>query len=185
MALSDTHQASITYKVICDAIGYCYQLSQLNLLSRGKIPPSEYFLRMEDYEPQAIIQNLEVKDVCCTKDDWIARGRSPTDIYTIFLTVSLSKGQEPFLSMEDVPLRQEARAMKTLRRLENFPKNLLGLGNEMIGKIMASVFGAMAQPTRGVLSGVRQLQIIEILLQNMLFDMKGLVMSNLFLTLFF
>ena len=57
--------------VIFDAIGNPHQLSVLTQLTRGKIPYPDRFCEMYDYIQSGIVQKLQVKDVLCTKTDWL------------------------------------------------------------------------------------------------------------------
>ena len=69
------------YAGIYDTIGNAHQLLILIQLSRGKIPFSPPYLRMQDYEQNAILQSMKVQDLCCTYKDWIQRGRTPDSVY--------------------------------------------------------------------------------------------------------
>jgi hypothetical protein len=54
------------------------------------------------------------------------------------------KVQRSFLSTDGVPFREaDVFSMKTPHLLENFPPYLLGLGNELIGKLLASALDAI------------------------------------------
>ena len=67
--------AALRSTVIFDAIGNSYQLSVITQLTRGKIPYPERFYEMVDYKQTSIIQNLQTKDVLCTRTDWARIGR--------------------------------------------------------------------------------------------------------------
>ena len=60
--------------VVYDAIGNSYPLSDITQLTRGKIPYPERFNEMMDYQQNAFIQNLKMKNVLCTREDWMSRG---------------------------------------------------------------------------------------------------------------
>ena len=60
---------------VYDAIGKPYPLPDITQLSRGKISNPERFNEMIDYKQNAVIQDLQRKDVLCTREDWILRGR--------------------------------------------------------------------------------------------------------------
>ena len=57
---------------------------------------------MIDYQQNAFIQNLQTKDVLCTRQDWAKIGRlcyAMPEHYD-------EQGQELFISMEGAPLRE-------------------------------------------------------------------------------
>ena len=58
-----------------DAIGKSYSLSDITQLTRAKIPYPEHFNEMIDYKQNEVIQDLQMKDVLCTREDWIFCGR--------------------------------------------------------------------------------------------------------------
>ena len=88
--------------VIFDAIGNSYQLSVLTQFTRGKIPYPELFYEMIDYQQTSAIQNLQVKDVLCTRTDWAKIGR----LYYLMPAHYDEQGQELFISMEGAPIRE-------------------------------------------------------------------------------
>ena len=55
---------------------------------------------MMDSKQNAIIKDLTMKDVLCTKEDWISGGR----IYYTIPEHRDNEGQELYISMEGVPL---------------------------------------------------------------------------------
>ena len=67
--------ATLRSTVIFDAIGNSYQLSVITQLTREMIPQPELFHEMVDYKQTSIIQNLQTKDVLCTRTDWARIGR--------------------------------------------------------------------------------------------------------------
>ena len=60
---------------VYDAIGKSYPLSDITQLTRAKIPYPERFDEMIDYKQNEVIQDLQTKDLLCTMEDWISRGR--------------------------------------------------------------------------------------------------------------
>ena len=60
---------------VYDAIGNSYPLSDITQLTRAKIPYPERFNEMSDYEQNAFIQDLKMKNVLCAREDWVSRGR--------------------------------------------------------------------------------------------------------------
>ena len=70
-----------------------------------------------------------MKDILCTRWDWIKRGR----IYHTMTDLHDSERQELFISMEGIPLPEpEVIAKQIIRQLKNFPIFLLGASNTMI-----------------------------------------------------
>ena len=61
--------------VVHGAIGNSYPLSVITQLTRAKIPYPERFDEMIDSEQNEVIQDLQTKDLLCTREDWIFRGR--------------------------------------------------------------------------------------------------------------
>ena len=144
------------------AIGKSYPLSDITQLTRGKIPYPARFNEMMDYKQSAIIQDLQMKDVLCTREDWMSRG---TNHYTMPEYYD-EEGQELFISMEGIPLRDpEIIAKQIITQLKNFPFYLLDPSNTMIGKIVSNAFEGMAPPRRATLSWVHWLQRNEAVLQ--------------------
>ena len=60
---------------VYDAIGKSYALSDITQLTRGKIPYPKHLIEMIDYKQNAVIQDLQMKDILCTRKDWMLRGR--------------------------------------------------------------------------------------------------------------
>ncbi len=78
---------------------------------------------MIDHEHIALVQDLETKNVLCTRGDWIKLGR----IYHALTDLHDSKGQELFISMEGILLREpKVTAKLIICKLKNFPIYLLG-----------------------------------------------------------
>ena len=137
--------AALRSTVIFDAIGNSYQLSVITQLTRGKIPYPEQFYEMVDYKQTTIIQNLQMKDVLCTRTDWAKIGR----LYSSMPEYYDEQGQELFISMEGAPLREpEIIAKQIILQLNNFPIYLLAASNTMIGKIVSNAFDVIAPPAR-------------------------------------
>ena len=57
--------------VVYDAIGNSYPLSDITQFTRGKITYPARFNAMMDYKQNALIQDLQMKDVPCTREDWM------------------------------------------------------------------------------------------------------------------
>ena len=148
-----------------DAIGKPYPLSDITQSTRAKIPYPERFNEMIDYRQNAVIQDLQMKDVLCTREDWIFRGR----LYYTMQDYRDNEGQELYISMEGVSLREPVViGKKMMLHLKNFPFYLLEPSNTMIGKIVSNAFEVMAPPGRVTLSWVYELQHTESVLQNTL-----------------
>ena len=62
--------------LVCDATGNSYPLSDLTKLSRAQIPYPEQFVNKFDYEQNSILRDSWMKDVICTKSDWVSQGSS-------------------------------------------------------------------------------------------------------------
>ena len=147
---------------VYDAIGQPYPLSDITQLSRAKIPYPELFKDMIDYKQN---EELQMKDVLCTREDWISRGRLD---YTIWDDHD-EEGQELFISMEGVSYREpDVTAKQLLFHVKKFPIYLLAPSNLIIGKTVSSAFEVMAPPSRATLSWVHELQRTEVALQNAL-----------------
>ena len=168
--------AALRSTVIFDAIGNSYQLSVITQLTRGKIPYPERFCEMHDYIQTGIIQNLQTKDLLCTKSDWARIGR----LYHTMPEYYDDKGQELYISMEGAPLREpEIIAKHLILQLSNFPIYLLAAANAMIGKIVTNAFDVIAPPARVSVFFLHELQRTEAVFQNMLCNNRSAVEHNL------
>jgi hypothetical protein len=56
---------------VYDYRGSTYQFSDLTELSKGKIPYPEQYANKPDYEQKSLLQDLLMKDILCTRSDWI------------------------------------------------------------------------------------------------------------------
>ena len=131
--------AALRPTLIFDAIGNLYQLSFFAQLTRGKIPYPERFYEMIDYQQTSGIQNLQMKDVLCTRTDWAKIGRLCYPMPEYYD----EQGQELFISLVGAPLReQEIIAKQIILQLNNFPIYLLPVAarNTKIGKIVSNAF---------------------------------------------
>ena len=134
---------------VYDAIGQPYPLSDITQLSRAKIPYPELFNEMIDYKQNEVVHELQMKDVLCTREDWISSGRLD---YTIWDDHD-EEGQELFISMEGVSyLEPDVTAKQLLCHVRKFLIYLLAPSNVIIGKIVSSAFEVMAPPSRATLS---------------------------------
>jgi hypothetical protein len=132
-------------------------------LSRGKIPLPEGFDGMVDYQQNAVVHGLKMKDVLCTREDWISRGRIED---TIRDDLDF-EGRPVYITMEGVTYRApETAASRLLQGLKKYPVYLLGPANDMIGKIITNAFEPIAPPSRVPLFWIKELQRAEIALQN-------------------
>ena len=90
------------------------------------------------------------------------------------------EGQELFISMEGVPLREpEITAKQIITQLKNFSIYLLGASNTMIGKIVSNAFDVIAPPARVSVFWIHELQRTEAVFQNMLSTNRHAVGHNL------
>ena len=167
--------AALRSTVIFDAIGNQYQLSVITQLTRGKISYPERFYEMVDYKQTSIIQNLQMKDVLCTRTDWAKLGR----MYSTMPEYYEEQGQELFISMEGAPIREpEIIAKQIILQLNNFPIYLLAASNTMIGKIVSNAFDVIAQPARASVFWIHELQQTEAVFQNLLSNNQQSVRQN-------
>ena len=116
-----------------------------------------------DYEQNTFLRDLRPKDILCTRSDWISMGRDPTTI----ADQRDMNGHEVFVNLQGVPIHTpNINAEWTIRKIQEFPTYLLGYSNNMIGRIMERFFEPVAPRAWTTLSWVRDLQQIEIALQN-------------------
>ena len=135
---------------------------------------------MVDYKQTSIIQNLQMKDVLCTRTDWakIRRLCYQTPEYYG------EQGQELFISMEGALIReQEIIAKQIILQLNNFPIYLLAASNTMIGKIVSNAFDGIAPPARVSVFWLHELQQTEAVFQNMPSTNRHAVGHNLVLAM--
>ena len=100
---------------IYDAIGNSYPVSEITQLTMAKVPYPERVNEMIDYEQNAFIRDPEMKDVLCTRRDWMLCGR----IYYTMTDLHDSEEEELYISMEDIPLREpEVTWKKIIRQLK-------------------------------------------------------------------
>ena len=150
---------------VYDANGKSYPLSDITQLSRAKIPFPERFDEMIDYKQNEVIRDLKMKDVLCTWEDWVSRGR----LDHTMRDDRDQEGQALYITMEGVTYREpEVTANKLLYHVRKFPTYLLGPSNKMIGTTIANAFETIAPPSRATLSWVYELQRAEVALQNAL-----------------
>jgi hypothetical protein len=91
---------------------------------------------MQDYKQNALLQRMKVQDLCCTYEDWIQRGRTPESM----VKKRDSQGQWPFLSLLEIDFSASSSILKQLKKFLTY---LLGLGNQMISKILERVISAL------------------------------------------
>ena len=157
--------STMRFTTVCDGSGNHHSLSDLTELSKGKIPYPEQFANKMDYEQNTFLRDLHPKDILCTRSDWISMGRDPT---TIADQRDLN-GHEVFVNLQGVPVHTpNTNAEWSIRKIREFPPYLLGFSNDMIGRIMERFFEPVAPRAQTTLSWVRDLQRIEIALQNKL-----------------
>ena len=125
---------------VYDAIGQPYPLSDITQLSRAKIPYPELFNEMIDYKQNEVVQELQMKDVLCT--------RKAVDLYD----QRDSKGQMFFSSFNQLPAK--------------FPANSVVPSNE-VWNIGDRIF-ALILVQQHVLTAIQQLQRYAIVFRNVL-----------------
>ena len=95
------------------------------------------------------------------KEDWTIRGR----LYHTIQDQRDNEGQELFISMEGVALREPSVISKKIMHYVS----VLSAGPQQYDwKIVSNAFEGMAPPTRATLSWVQELQRTEVVLQNSL-----------------
>ena len=140
------------------AIGNSYPPSEITQPTRAKTRYPERFNEMIDYQQNAFIQDLEMKDVLCTKGDWMQHGRN----YFTMPDLHDSEGHELYISMEGIPLREpEVTATQIIRQLKIFPIYLRGASNTMMGELILNAFEVIAPPGRVTVFCVHELQRSE------------------------
>ncbi len=108
--------------VVFDHRGVTYNLMCITDLSRGKIPYPEQFSKKPDYEKEALIRDLLLKDVLCTRMDWINLGRDPQCLY--------EDGDEKYISVEGIQYKNPMwRAGCYIQKVQEFPTYLLEPSN--------------------------------------------------------
>ena len=121
--------ASFRSTFVYNANGQSYPLSDITQLSRAKIPFPERFDEMIDYQQNAFIQGLLMKDVLCTRQDWASIGRH----YYAVPEYYAEQGQKLFVRMEGAPLREpEIIAKQIILQLNNFPIYFLGASSTTV-----------------------------------------------------
>jgi hypothetical protein len=73
------------YNTLCNTMlydhkGEAHHLSYISELSIGKIPYPEQFSKRPDYEQNSLIRDLMMKEILCTRTDWINQGRDPSNL---------------------------------------------------------------------------------------------------------
>ncbi len=62
--------------LVYDSIGNSYLLSDLTELSEAQIPYPEQVVKTFDYEQSSILRDLRMKEVLCTRSNWISHYRT-------------------------------------------------------------------------------------------------------------
>ena len=147
--------------IVHDGIGNHHSLSVLTEFSKGKIPYPEQFVNKMDYEQNAILRDLQTKDILCTRSDWINQGRDP-------LTMADQRdldGHEVFINIQGVAIHTPVtNAELIIRKVRQFPPYLPGYSNNMTGRIMERIFEPIAPSASTTLFWVHDLQRIEVAL---------------------
>ncbi len=90
---------TLSSTLVFDRRGVSHSLVFIIDLSKGKIPYPEHFSKKPDYEQKSLIRDLQLKDVLCTRTDWINLGRDLSNLETF----RYMDGSEKFISIEGVP----------------------------------------------------------------------------------
>ncbi len=134
--------ATVNQITLFDADGYQHKNSNLIYLLRGRIPiPTRFALRYNFEQKASYIRSLTVRDICCTYGDWVNHERLPESMSD----QSNSRGQQPFLSMEGLQLRNKLFEFSSLlNQLKKFPIHLLDTWNSRIWQILESFIWIIA-----------------------------------------
>ncbi len=102
-----------------------------------------------------------MKDVVCTRSDWINQGR---DLSTLEIC-QYADGEEKYISIQGTPFRYPVhKAGYVIRTVQRFPTYLLEPSNRVIGDIMGRAFKPLAPPAAQVtLFWVQELQQCNVL----------------------
>ncbi len=134
-------------------------------LSRGKIPYPEQFPKKSDYEQESLIRGLQLKDILCTRTDWINLGRDPSNLEIC----RYEDGDENSYPLKASHTRTCGRIASCIMKVQEFPIYLLEPNNRVIGDVLGRAFEPLAPPSPHViLFWLRELLRIEIALQNKL-----------------
>ncbi len=135
-------------------------------LSKGKITYPEHFSKKPDYKQESLIQALQLKDVLCTRTDWINLGRDLSNLETF----GYEDGIEKFISIEGVPYQNPMEKIPcSVTKIQELPIFLLEPSNRVIRDILGRAFGPLAPQSLNItLFWLLELQHIEITLQNKL-----------------
>jgi hypothetical protein len=129
-------------------------------LLRGKIPYPVQFSKEPDYKQEALIQDLQLKDILCTRTDWNNLSRDQSNLEMCWC----EDGDEKYISIEGVPIKNPMwRARCYIQMVQEFPTYLLEPSNRVIRDVLGSAFEPLAPPLAHVtLSWLLELQHIEI-----------------------
>ena len=107
-----------------------------------------------------------MKDVLCTRTDWINLGRDLSNLETFWY----EDGSEKFISIEGVPYQNPMEKIPCyVTKIQEFPICLLEPSNRVIRDVLGRAFEPLAPPSSNItLFWLRELQRIEIALQNKL-----------------
>ncbi len=82
--------------------GNSYYLSVLTELLAGTIRQKEQFASYLGYEQKSLLQDLRMKDISCTRSDWINKGRDPST--STLEDCMYADGGEKYITFEGIPL---------------------------------------------------------------------------------
>jgi hypothetical protein len=74
---------TLCYTLVFHYMGEAHNLMHISDLFRGKIPYPEQFPKKPEYEQESLIQDLWMKDIHCTRTDWINLGGGISRIWSI------------------------------------------------------------------------------------------------------
>jgi hypothetical protein len=157
---------TLSNTLVFDHRGVSHSLMFIIDFSKEKIPYLEHFSKKPDNEQESLIQDLQLKDVLCTRTDWINLGRDLSYLETFWY----EDGNEKFISIEGVPYQNPMEKIPCcVTMIQEFPICLLEPSNSVIKDILERDFEPLAPPLSHVtLFWLRELQRIEITLHNKL-----------------
>ncbi len=124
---------TLHYTMIYDHKGEAQYLVYISELLKGKIPYPEQFSKKPDYEQGSLILDLRMKDILCTRTDWINHERDPSGLEIC----QYADGDEKYISIEGIPYQDPVhRPGYLIRRVQSFPTYLLEPSYRVIGVIL-------------------------------------------------
>ncbi len=135
---------TLSNSLVFDHRGVSHSLMFMIDLSKGKIQYPEHFSKKPDYEQESLIRDFWLKDVLCTRTDWIKLGRDVSYLETCLY----EDGNEKFISIEDVPYQNPLEKIPCcVMMIQEFPICLLEPSNRVIRCILGRALEPVAPPS--------------------------------------